>query len=176
MFLALVAGGELVLLPALRLYLHRPVELSLVAATAVLAALTSDLFWYSVGRWGARLPALERRRAVVRARSGGWVPASHFESHWKKLLVLSKFVYGARATAQVVCGATQRPFRQYLIVNTIGTTLLILYLLASIALFARGFTALDRWPGVAAAVAATLALSLVVGRTAWFVYRRHSRL
>lgn len=176
LFLLLILGGESVLLPALRLNLGNERYLLLVLALAVLASVTSDLFWYAVGRFAAAIPALAGNRYVRRAKSQRWVQGGQFEAHWKKALVLSKFVYGARASAQVLCGATQRPMAIYLPLNALGTLLLVSYLLGMTALLARGFSFLDHGPNVVATVLATLLCSFFIGRGVWVVYHHRSRL
>lgn len=180
LFSLLVVGGESILLPALHLNLHHRGGLLRVMTLAVVAALLSDLFWYGVGRWGRSLPRIAGHplvvRAVDRARQRRWVAAEQFEAHWRKLLLLSKFVYGTRTSAQVICGITQRPLLHYLAVNALGTTLLVLYLGAWIRLFARGFDAMGHWANVVATVAATALASFLLGKGAWLVFHHRSRI
>lgn len=175
LFSLLIVGGESVLLPALRLQLGNGDGVLLVMTLAVAAAVLSDLFWYGVGRYGARSPRLANAPFVARARRRPWVSAEHFEAHWKKLLLLSKFVYGTRTPAQLICGATKRKLTHYLGVNTLGTALLILYLDGLIMLFAKGFSFMGRWPNVVSTVAATALLSFLVGRGTWLVFHHRSR-
>lgn len=174
LFSLLVVGGESVLLPALRLEMGSRHGAVIVMAIAVAATVLSDLFWYWVGRCGARSPLLANRAFIERARRRRWVSAEHFEAHWKKLLLLSKFVYGTRTPAQLICGATNRRLTHYLGINTLGTALLIVYLDGLIVLFANGFSFMNRWPNVVSTVAATALLSFLVGRGAWLVLRHRS--
>lgn len=176
LFLLLILGGETVLLPALCLNLGNVRYLLAVLALAVLASVVSDLFWYSLGRFAATIPALAGNRYVRKATSQRWIQRAHFETHWKKVLVLSKFVYGTRASAQVLCGVTRRPMALYLPVNALGTLLLVSYLLGTTALFARGFSSLGPWSKVVATVLATLVCSLIIGRGVWVVLHHRSRV
>lgn len=176
LFSLLILGGESVLLPALRLNLRDERALLTVTVLAIAATVVSDLFWYWVGRYGAMTPIVADSPLVRRVRFRPWVSAEQFEAHWKKLLLLSKFVYGTRTPAQLICGATRRRLVHYLGVNTLGTTLLIVYLHGLILLFARGFGFLGHWSNVVATIAATVLLSFLVGKAGWFVFRHHSRL
>ncbi|MDX1643959.1 MAG: VTT domain-containing protein [Thermoanaerobaculia bacterium] len=178
LFSLLVVGGESVLLPALHLNLHRRGGLLRVMALAIAAAVLSDLFWYGIGRWGRTSPRIAGHpliaRALERSRQHRSGIAEQFEVHWRKLLVLSKFVYGTRTSAQVICGITQRPLLHYLAVNALGTSLLVLYLGAWIALFARGFDAMQHWQNVVSSIAATLLVSFLVGKGVRLVLHHRS--
>ena len=88
-----------------------------------------------------------------------WVPRQHFEAHWRKLLLLSKFVYGTRTTAQVLCGASERHVGQYLVINSLGAALLVCYLSLLIALFKEGFEFVSSWWNVVFSVVATVCYS-----------------
>jgi len=175
LFLSLIVGGETVLLPALQLNLGNEGFLRAVMLLAVLAAVVKDLFWYCVGRYGSSL-SVGAGSLVRRVRSGTWVKPEHFEAHWKKLLVLSKFIYGTRTSAQLICGATKRRVAQYLAVNVLGTVLMVIYLHGLTVLLARGFSSFSYWPGVVSTVLATMACAFVIGRGARFVLHHRARL
>ncbi len=178
LFSLLVVGGESILLPALHLNLHRRGGLLRVMALAVVAAVLSDLFWYGIGRWGRNSPRIAGHRLVVRAlertRQHRWGVVEQFEAHWRQLLVLSKFVYGARTSAQIICGITRQPLLHYLAVNALGTSLLVLYLGAWIALFASSFDAMEHWMNVVSSIAATVLVSFLLGKGARLVLDHRS--
>lgn len=174
LFSLLLVGGEIVLLPALSLSLGTARDLAMVSLLAIAAALLSDLFWYTVGRIGGRSRRLAALRVVRRARAREWLPKEQFEVHWRTWLILSKFIYGTRTSAQLVCGATQRGIAPYLVANAVGTTLLVGYLVTLTALLARGIALPGRWTNVVATSAAALTISLLVGRGIRRVQRRHS--
>jgi membrane protein DedA with SNARE-associated domain len=176
LFLLLALGGESILLPVLRVTMGDARNLLLVMGTAVAASVVSDLFWYYAGRYGSRVAWIKDSRFVNRIRERKWVPQEHFEAHWKELLLLSKFVYGTRTTAQVLCGASRRPVGHYLLVNTLGAALLVSYLCGLIALFKEGFVFASYWWNVVFSVVATALFSFVVGKGAWRRYSRRARL
>jgi membrane protein DedA with SNARE-associated domain len=111
-------AGELVLLPAIYLAVTGRLDLAAVVALSAVATTVSDLAWYYAGR---RFPASALRRLAGRRR--GRI-ALELEKLFKRkgvlILFLSKFVYGTRIAAQVLCGLHRMPFRTYIIANALG--------------------------------------------------------
>jgi membrane protein DedA with SNARE-associated domain len=121
-FLGMIVGGELVLLPAIYLAATGRLNIVYVFVLSTLATLISDVFWYWLGRKFpqsalARLPGRTTTRVVdglerLFARRGPHV------------LFMSKFVYGTRVAAQVLSGVHDMPFRTYLAANVAGVVAL----------------------------------------------------
>lgn len=176
LFFLLLVGGEVILLPVLHFNLGDKAFLTIVVVLAILASVVSDLVWYSVGRYASRIPLVTENARLRRAKARMGLGPQVLATHWKQLLLLSKFVYGTRTSAQVICGATRRPLAPYLAVDVVGTTLLVLYLTCLTSLFARGFSSLGHWTGMVTSVLATMACSFLVGKAVWRVHHRRSRL
>lgn len=173
LFSLLVIGGETVLLPAIQLSLDSRTELAVVAIVAVAAALLSDLHWYGVGRFAGRGGRWREWRIGRRLAASRWFSEDRFAGRWIGLLLLSKFLYGCRTPAQILCGVTARRLPAYLAVNLAGTVLLVAYLIGLSALVARGFAFASQWANVAAASAATFGVALLVAHTVRRAHDRH---
>ena len=137
-FVGMLFAGELVLLPAIYLAVTGRLDLAAVVASSAAATTLSDLAWYYAGR---RFPASALRRLVGRRR--GRI-ALELEKLFKRkgvlILFLSKFVYGTRIAAQVLCGLHQMPFRTYIVANTLG----VLALTATLVLIAYSVVSTTR--------------------------------
>lgn len=125
-FVGLLIGGETVLLPALYLAVIGVLNGWYVMAIMLLATIISDVFWYSVGRGIVPriIQANVNQKRIIQLNKLSRVIAG------KELIILfySKFIYGTRIAAQILCGARNTSFPSYLIVNTLAvTTLGIVY-------------------------------------------------
>lgn len=124
MFIGLLIAGELVLLPAIYLAVTGRLDLGMVFVVAVTATMIADAVWYYIGR---RLPP-ERCARIVGRRFGRVVerfePA--FTTRRRSIIVLfvSKFVYGARTTIQVLAGMHKMPVATWFVVNALAVVTL----------------------------------------------------
>jgi membrane protein DedA with SNARE-associated domain len=118
LFVGMIIAGELVLLPAIYLAATQRMDLTAVLSVAVLATLLSDCLWYGLGR---HFPAPTLRRVSGKVGHGFLARVEKaFNAGGKRLLFMSKFVYGTRTLVQVLAGVHGMPLRSYLVVNTAG--------------------------------------------------------
>lgn len=117
-FVAMIFAGEVVLLPAIYMAVTGRLDLLPVVTLSITATMISDIFWYGLGRW---FPATALER--IPGRGTGRIVAGLgrlFERNGPHVLILSKFVYGTRISAQVLSGVHDMPFRIYLGANALG--------------------------------------------------------
>lgn len=123
LFISLLFGGETILLPTLYLGMTGEMRLWNIVVCMILATIVSDTAWYFVGkglsRGASSIPVPERTKAAV-DRLG-----HAFDRSSLHILFLSKFVYGVRTAAQILCGVRRVPFRKYVTVNMMGVLALI---------------------------------------------------
>ncbi|WP_245730645.1 DedA family protein [Pseudohongiella acticola] len=118
LFVGMIIAGELVLLPAIYLAATQRIDLAAVLLLAIIATMLSDCLWYGLGR---RFPASTLARVSGKVGEGFFAGAEKaFSAGGKRLLFMSKFIYGTRALAQVLAGVHRMPLRSYLVVNTAG--------------------------------------------------------
>lgn len=118
LFIGMIIAGELVLLPAIYLAATQRMDLTAVLLLAVLATLVSDCLWYGLGR---RFPTPTLRRVAGKVGHGFLASVDNaFNAGGKRLLFMSKFVYGTRTLVQVLAGVHGMSLRSYLVVNTAG--------------------------------------------------------
>lgn len=119
LFLALLVGGETVLMPALYLAMTNRIELVPLFVLSLVATALADTTLYVVGRflpWGR----VESSRLVRRRFAVFKVALDSFIRNRLRYLFLSRFVYGTRSVVQVLCGATRLPVVRYAAVNLAG--------------------------------------------------------
>lgn len=122
-FVGLLIGGETVLLPAIYLAITGSLNLSYVTAIMVLSTIVSDIIWYYVGR--GSIPFLSKRKMKPRIQKAVTGLSTMFKRNDGYVLFISKFIYGTRIAAQVLCGMHKMDFRKYLIINTAGVLALM---------------------------------------------------
>lgn len=127
-FIGLLIGGETVLLPAIYLAITGTLSLSYVTAIMLVSTVISDILWYYVGL--GSVPFLSRRTIKPRVQQAVTGLSRVFQRNDAYVLFMSKFIYGTRIAAQVLCGMHKMNFRRYLVVNTAG----VLALMAAYAL------------------------------------------
>lgn len=141
-FLALLIGGETVLLPALYLAVSNTLfSVPVVFIISLLATIIADLILYMLGR---SIPpqSLFSHPFFSKYRERMTSLSSLFEMHALLILFSSKFVYGTRSVVQIMCGRYRIPFIKYFSVNILAITLLnVIYVLA-----AKGvYQGVSRW-------------------------------
>lgn len=118
LFLGMIVAGEVVLLPAIFLATTGRLDLFTVVTVSVSATLISDALWYYLGR---RFPASTLRRISGRVSHPFLQSVEQaFNVGGKRILFVSKFVYGTRTIVQVLAGAHGMAWLCYLWVNTAG--------------------------------------------------------
>jgi membrane protein DedA with SNARE-associated domain len=118
LFVGLLLGGETILLPAIYLALTGIYSIYAVMGIMILATVISDLFWYFIGR--GIMPSLTKRMIKERVRDELHRLLHIVHNRPLHILYLSKFVYGTRIAAQVMCGMKKAPLWKYLLVNIFG--------------------------------------------------------
>lgn len=116
LFLALLVGGEVALVPAIFFALGGILNLGTVIAIAVAATAVSDSAWYFLGRSVPKdrllsLSLLRRQRSLLEKAM------AVFAGRNIQFLFMSKFVYGTRIVAQVLSGFCAMRYGVYLIVD-----------------------------------------------------------
>lgn len=118
LFIGMLFVGEVILLPAIFLATTGRLDLVMVVAASVSATVISDCVWYYLGR---RFPASTLRRFSGRISHPFLNGVEHaFKAGGKRILFVSKFVYGTRTIVQVLAGAHGMAWPSYLWVNTLG--------------------------------------------------------
>ena len=144
LFLGLLLGGEMVLVPAVYASALGILDPFLVFAVALAATLISDSLWYLFGRLMYKVRKLLPEEPVsvgglkqrfvhkVYARITPKIEllSAVFVENPIKILVVSKFVYGTRTVMQVLSGIYRIPYRRYLVGIFLGSTLLIMFAFA----------------------------------------------
>ncbi|MBI2630802.1 hypothetical protein HYW73_01110 [Candidatus Nomurabacteria bacterium] len=119
LFLGMLVGGETFLLPAAYLAAKGTLTFPLVIFFASLATLVSDTTWYFMGCF-FQLEKILSWKIFFKKREISLKIFSVFKEHSRKLLFISKFVYGTRTLIQVLSGAIRMPFFLYTAVNLFG--------------------------------------------------------
>lgn len=122
-FFGLLIGGETVLLPAIYLAVSGSLNLSYLTALMVLSTLVSDIIWYYIGL--GSVPLFSKRTLKPRVQHAVDRLSKAFMRNDSYVLFTSKFVYGTRIAAQVLCGIHKMPLRRYLAINTAGVLALM---------------------------------------------------
>ena len=135
-FLALIIGGETVLLPALYLAVSDTLfSLPVVFLISLFATIVADLILYVLGR-SISSQSLFSHPFFSKYRERMASLSSLFQSHALLILFSSKFVYGTRSLVQILCGRHHVPFIKYFSVNILAITLLnVIYVLAAMGVY-----------------------------------------
>ncbi len=131
LFLALILGGETVLLPAIYLATTGTLQLPLLFVVSFSATLVADAILYILG---TTIPHEDFSSHSFLGKHQNRINSlTHvFALHPFLILFTSKFVYGTRTAVQILCGMYHVPFAKYLLVNALGiSTLNIVYILAA---------------------------------------------
>ncbi|MDO8908987.1 MAG: DedA family protein [Pseudohongiella sp.] len=118
LFMGMLVAGEVVLLPAIFLATAGRLDLPFVICVSVIATLISDLLWYCLGRL---FPAATVSRLSGRIGENYLDGVQQaFSRGGKRILFMSKFVYGTRTIVQVLAGVHGMVWTSYILVNTAG--------------------------------------------------------
>lgn len=117
-FLGMLVAGEVVLLPAIFLASSGRLDLFYVIVASVLATLISDILWYGLGR---RFPSSTLNHLTGRVGQNYLDSVERaFDRGGKRILFMSKFIYGTRTIVQVLAGVHGMVWSSYIVVNTAG--------------------------------------------------------
>lgn len=117
-FIGMLVAGEVILLPAIFLATTGRLDLPAVIFASVIATLISDLLWYGLGR---RFPASTINHLSGRVGENYLSGVEQaFNRGGKRILFISKFVYGTRTIVQVLAGVHGMVWTSYFLVNTAG--------------------------------------------------------
>jgi membrane protein DedA with SNARE-associated domain len=115
---AMVIGGDIVLISAVYLLFHNYFSLWPLIATCFFSTMIADVAWYSLGKYLPKSPLISKKLA---RKSAVETVQRFFDKHSLKTLFYSKFIYGTRTIVQILCGFKRLPLVPYLAVNSIGT-------------------------------------------------------
>jgi len=139
-----------------------------VFVVAVLADLTGDVFYYSVGKW-SHSKFLSKYRHFV-----GLTPArleklkNYFNTHGPKTIVLGKITHSLGWPAMVAAGTAKMPFGKFMFFNTIVSIIKTLILVGLGYYYGKSSELLFKYVGWAG-ISLTI---LVVGIVIYFFYAR----
>ncbi|GAB1232557.1 DedA family protein [Ferrigenium sp. UT5] len=116
-------AGELTLLLSGSLVASGSFHLPPIIMTGALAALVSDLLWYSIGRLGAA----HLIRLYCRVSFGSGACHAHTEQMMQKFgpknLIFARFIPGFRTFAAPMAGISRLPLGQFILFDSIGAVL-----------------------------------------------------
>jgi membrane protein DedA with SNARE-associated domain len=128
-FIGLLIGGETILLPALYLGVLGVLNVWAILVIMIISTVISDTFWYTVGR--GLIPQFVEKSFSEKRRSQLEKLSSVIKGKELAILFYSKFIYGTRIAAQILCGARKVPFWKYQSINILAVVVLgiVYYLL-----------------------------------------------
>lgn len=115
-FLGMLVGGELVLLPSIFFGLLGYLNIWYVFLISIVAVSIADGLWYLLGRRLTKetlfaLPFLKKQRDLVLKIS------ALFQQHSSSIIFFAKYMYGIRIIVQIVSGMHRIPFQKYFVIN-----------------------------------------------------------
>jgi membrane-associated protein len=129
LFLGLFVSGESVFLIGIYFSLIGALDLGYVIALTFFSSLFAEVLWY----WIGTKVTYERLKSLPYFRSRN----HHIDrlekfmtNHSLKALFYSKFAYGTRTIAQILCGTHKVDFKKYILVNILGTVAIIIALVS----------------------------------------------
>jgi membrane protein DedA with SNARE-associated domain len=128
-FIGMIVGGDIVLITGIYLALRNQLDIYYLITLAFLGTIISDVIWYYFGSKITEERLLSQK--FIRIKKDLYEAFKHFyEQHGFKALFYSKFIYGTRIVTQMLAGAYKMALRPYLSINSIGTILFILCIVA----------------------------------------------
>jgi len=128
LFIGLLFGGETALLPAIYFGISGVINLEAVIGISIIATAISDTFWYYLGRTmsAEKISSFKILKKYVAKIA---ILSNSFKSNGLTLLFFSKFVYGTRTAAQILCGVHSINFVKYFFINISGILALNIFFL-----------------------------------------------
>lgn len=139
-----------------------------VYVVAVLADLTGDVLYYSIGRFGGSR-FVEKYRIFLGLTQERLDKLRHyFEKHGTKTIVLGKISHGLGWPAMVAAGSANMPFGKFMFFNTVVSLLKTVVLVALGYYYGKSMETLFKYVGWAG-VAVTI---FVLGIAVYFLYAK----
>lgn len=168
-FVSLVFPGEVGLVAAAALGISAGVDPFLLASVAALGALLGGVLGYSIGRrYGRRLVTwdpIARRLGERMAHLGPMLAGPEAGA----LVAVARFNQVTRAVVPALAGMAEMGRVRFTVANGVGA------LLWAAVFTAIGFYAAEWWRNTSGLVHLILAITLVVGTSAWFLTRARRR-
>lgn len=117
------APGETVLIAAAVYAGAGRLNLALVVAVGVLAAIAGDNVGYAIGRYGGRRLVERYGRYVGLTATRVQAAEGFFTRHGGKIIVVARFVEGLRQANGIIAGLSGMPWPRFLGFNVIGALL-----------------------------------------------------
>ncbi len=119
LFLFLIVGDELILLPAVYLAMIGVFNFVPLVVIALLANIISDSAWYGLGRI---LPADRVSAKFDLNRNSRLLDRISylFDKYHLKFLIFYRFIYGARAITRIMYGVKRVPYGRYVLASLAG--------------------------------------------------------
>lgn len=117
------APGETVLIAGAVYAGAGHLNIIMVAAIAIAAAVLGDNIGYAIGRFGGRRLVLRFGRYVLLTPKRLDSAERFFTRHGGKVVTIARFVEGLRQANGIIAGVTEMPWRRFLAFNTLGAVL-----------------------------------------------------
>lgn len=146
-FFGMFFAGETVLFPSIYLAIIGFISWQMLIVIAVVANVSSDFMWYSIGRWlksrykGKKIYEVKFLNFTTKAFKKA---SEMFEKHGPKMLIGSKFIYGTRSAVQIVAGYKHMSLKTYFKFNSAAILVWLTILVTLGALLSIGFLSFGR--------------------------------
>lgn len=129
-FIGTIIAGETVILAAAFLAFLGFFNIFIVIAISVVGTIISDNLWYLIGLKGHKFIDRWMERLCIPQGGHNFIQ-KHFNNHYGKFLIMSKFIYGTRTAALVVSGHQKVNYRKFLLFNlfSIGIWIIVIIVL-----------------------------------------------
>ena len=118
-FLGTIIAGETVILAASFLAFLGFFNIFIVVGVGFAGTAISDSIWYYAGRrFQGAISFLGRFVGFSKIKTGFW--EKHFDRHYGKFLIASKFIYGIRAATLIASGHQKIKYKRFLRYNLIS--------------------------------------------------------
>lgn len=120
LFIGIITVSEITLIPGVYLGYISGVPLVSIFVIALVAAATTDIFWYAIGYY---FPAhkLLRFRIMQREKQRAQALQEFYKRHRLRMCFYCKFLHGTQIFFQIMAGGHRVPFFSYLAVSLLST-------------------------------------------------------
>jgi membrane protein DedA with SNARE-associated domain len=120
LYIGIIFTGGAALLAGMLFSFAGKLNIFVVFAVTVLAALTADATWYFIG-WRAKKDKLYSYSFVQKRVEEARAFSRFFERHGVALVFFTKFIWGTRIASHVLAGMHKVPFFRFVMATTLGT-------------------------------------------------------
>ncbi|HNP75005.1 MAG TPA: DedA family protein [bacterium] len=124
-FFGAVAGGEIFILAASFMASLGYFNIYAVVLISLAGIILSDSLWYLLGRKGKNF-ILTCKNWLCLKNYHNRLLDRYFNSHYGKLIILSKFVYGTRIVTMITSGYKKVPYRKFFYYNLLSIIIWII--------------------------------------------------